>query len=74
LAAIIDNYGGGPVGAETLAISVGEGIDALEDFYEPYLIQQGYLQRTPRGRMVTESAYTHLGRKPKTDENQPFLL
>ncbi len=74
LAAIIDRYAGGPVGAETLAISVGEGIDALEDFYEPYLIQRGFLQRTPRGRMVTDLAYRHLGRKPSTDENQPFLL
>ena len=74
LAAIIDKYGGGPVGAETLAISVGEGIDALEDFYEPYLIQRGFLQRTPRGRMVTAAAYQHLGRKPASDGNQPFLL
>ncbi len=74
LSAIIDRYGGGPVGAETLAISVGEGIDALEDFYEPYLIQRGFLQRTPRGRMVTQLAYEHLGRKYKADGNQPFLL
>ncbi len=74
LAAIIDRYGGGPVGAETLAISIGEGIDALEDFYEPYLIQKGFLQRTPRGRTVTDLAYRHLGRKPDTNANQPFLL
>ncbi|RKX86147.1 MAG: Holliday junction branch migration DNA helicase RuvB [Spirochaetes bacterium] len=74
LAAIIDRYAGGPVGAETLAISVGEGIDALEDFYEPYLIQRGFLQRTPRGRMVTDLAYKHLGRKNHSNENQPFLL
>jgi Holliday junction DNA helicase RuvB len=74
LAAIIDRYGGGPVGAETLAISVGEGIDALEDFYEPYLIQKGFLQRTPRGRTVTDLAYRHLGRKPANDANQPFLI
>jgi len=74
LAAIIDRYAGGPVGAETLAISVGEGLDSLEDFYEPYLIQRGFLQRTPRGRMVTDMAYKHLGRKQFSNENQPFLL
>jgi Holliday junction DNA helicase RuvB len=61
LASIINNYGGGPVGAETLAISVGEALDTLEDYYEPYLIQTGLIQRTPRGRMVTDRAYAHLG-------------
>lgn len=61
LLSIIQNYGGGPVGAETLAISIGESIDTLEDYYEPYLIQCGLLQRTPRGRIVTEKAYKHLG-------------
>ncbi len=74
LEAIIDRYGGGPVGAETLAISIGEGIDALEDFYEPYLIQKGFLQRTPRGRAVTDLAYKHLGRKQISDEDQPLLF
>ena len=58
---IIDRYKGGPVGAETLAISIGESIETLEDYYEPYLIQAGLLQRTPRGRMVTNFAYGHLG-------------
>ena len=58
---IIERYGGGPVGAETLAISIGESVDTLEDYYEPYLIQAGLLQRTPRGRMVTSLAYGHLG-------------
>lgn len=72
LTAIIDNYGGGPVGAETLAISISEGIDTLEDFYEPYLIQKGFLARTPRGRVVTDLAHRHLGRKP--DANQPLLI
>jgi Holliday junction DNA helicase RuvB len=57
---IIERYSGGPVGAETLAISVGESVDTLEDFYEPYLVQAGLLQRTTRGRMVTELAYKHL--------------
>ncbi|MGP1586842.1 MAG: Holliday junction branch migration DNA helicase RuvB [Treponemataceae bacterium] len=61
LLSIMGNYGGGPVGAETLAISIGESIDTLEDYYEPYLIQCGLIQRTPRGRVVTEKAYTHLG-------------
>ena len=61
LKSIIINYSGGPVGAETLAISVGEALDTLEDYYEPYLIQAGLLQRTPRGRMATERAYAHLG-------------
>jgi len=72
LIAIIDNYGGGPVGAETLAISIGEGIDTLEDFYEPYLIQRGFLARTPRGRVVTDLAHKHLGRK--SGANQPLLI
>ncbi|MDR2313985.1 MAG: Holliday junction branch migration DNA helicase RuvB [Spirochaetaceae bacterium] len=57
---IIERYNGGPVGAETLAISVGETVDTLEDYYEPYLIQAGLLQRTPRGRIVTSLAYKHL--------------
>ncbi len=61
LLSIIQNFSGGPVGAETLAISIGESIDTLEDYYEPYLIQCGLLQRTPRGRMATEKAYRHLG-------------
>ena len=61
---IIERYDGGPVGAETLAISAGEAVESLEDFYEPYLIQQGFLKRTPRGRMVTDLAYSHLGLDP----------
>ncbi|GHV32472.1 hypothetical protein AGMMS4952_22870 [Spirochaetia bacterium] len=60
LTMIIKRYNGGPVGAETLAISMGEGVDTLEDYYEPYLIQAGLLQRTPRGRMATALAYEHL--------------
>jgi Holliday junction DNA helicase RuvB len=58
---IIERYQGGPVGAETLAISIGESVETLEDYYEPYLIQAGLLQRSPRGRMVTSLAYGHLG-------------
>lgn len=66
LLSIIKNFGGGPVGAESLAISVGESIDTLEDYYEPYLIQCGFMQRTPRGRIVTEKAYKHFGIDPNT--------
>lgn len=71
---IIERYGGGPVGAETLAISVGEAVDTLEDYYEPYLIQAGLLQRTPRGRMVTPLAYQHLNINRKNDGNEGLLF
>lgn len=77
LLSIINNFGGGPVGADTLAISIGEGQDTLEDYYEPYLIQCGLLQRTPRGRIVTEKAYKHLGLTPKEknfNEDQRLLF
>jgi Holliday junction DNA helicase RuvB len=71
---IIERYGGGPVGGETLAISVGEAVDTLEDYYEPYLIQSGLLQRTPRGRAVTALAYDHLKLARKDHENSGFLF
>lgn len=71
---IIERYNGGPVGAETLAISVGEAVDTLEDYYEPYLIQAGLLQRTPRGRMVTPLAYQHLNINRKNDGNEGLLF
>jgi Holliday junction DNA helicase RuvB len=71
---IIERYAGGPVGAETLAISVGEAVDTLEDYYEPYLIQAGLVQRTPRGRMVTGLAYTHLNLQRRSTENGPSLF
>ena len=61
LQSIIEHYGGGPVGLETLAATVGEEAVTLEDVYEPYLMQQGFLSRTPRGRCVTQKAYKHLG-------------
>lgn len=64
LKTIIEFYGGGPVGASTLSISVGEAIESLEDFYEPYLIQKGFLIRTPRGRCVTTKAYELLNLTP----------
>lgn len=62
LETIIAKYDGGPVGSETLAISISEAVDTLEDVYEPYLIQRGLLQRTARGRVATRLAYEHLGR------------
>ena len=75
LKVIIEHYNGGPVGAETLAISVGEAIESLEDFYEPYLIQRGFLKRTPRGRVATELAYKHLKIEgPKKNEDQGILF
>ena len=61
LLSIIQNYGGGPVGLDTLAATVGEEAVTLEDVYEPYLMQVGFLSRTPRGRCVTQRAYEHLG-------------
>ncbi len=64
LLAIIDNYQGGPVGVETLAALTAEERSTIEDFYEPYLMQMGLLERTPRGRKVTHKAYKHLGRPP----------
>ncbi len=60
LRAIIENYGGGPVGLDTLAATIGEEAVTLEDVYEPYLMQLGFLTRTPRGRCVTQKAYEHL--------------
>ncbi len=67
---IIEKYAGGPVGLSTLAIAVGEEPDTVEEVYEPYLIQEGYLMRTPRGRVATELAYQRLGlEKPKSAPN-----
>lgn len=74
LAAIIDNYKGGPVGVETLAALTAEERGTIEDFYEPYLMQIGLLERTPRGRKVTHKTYTHLGKKQGSDSSQPALL
>ena len=74
LRTIIERYNGGPVGAETLAISVGEAIETLEDFYEPYLIQRGFIKRTPRGRMATDMAYKHLSLHRADNENQDLLF
>jgi Holliday junction DNA helicase RuvB len=73
LSAIILKYGGGPVGAETLAVSTGESVETLEDYLEPYLIQSGFIMRTPRGRVATPLAYEHLGyRKSNENDGLPF--
>jgi Holliday junction DNA helicase RuvB len=61
LLAVMEKFGGGPVGVDNLAAAIGEERDTIEDVLEPYLIQQGYLKRTPRGRMATVSAYRHFG-------------
>ncbi|MCG8992815.1 Holliday junction branch migration DNA helicase RuvB [Laribacter hongkongensis] len=64
LAAVLEKFGGGPVGLDNVAAAIGESTDTIEDVIEPYLIQQGYLQRTPRGRMATALAWTHFGFVP----------
>nr|MBP8197511.1 Holliday junction branch migration DNA helicase RuvB [Chromatiaceae bacterium] len=64
LAAVIEKFDGGPVGVESLAAAIGEERGTIEDVLEPFLIQQGYLMRTPRGRMATQTAYLHLGIRP----------
>jgi Holliday junction DNA helicase RuvB len=61
LLAIMEKFSGGPVGLDNMAAAIGEEKDTIEDVLEPYLIQQGYLQRTPRGRIATDRAYLHFG-------------
>jgi Holliday junction DNA helicase RuvB len=67
LSAICERFSGGPVGLSTLAIAVGEESDTVEDVYEPYLLQRGFLMRTPRGRCATPHAYRHLGLEPPAE-------
>ncbi len=74
LEAIIDKFGGGPVGADTVAVAVSEQRDTLEDVYEPFLIKAGFLIRTPRGRVVTPQAYRHLGRPEPKPTASPELF
>jgi Holliday junction DNA helicase RuvB len=77
LSAIVERFGGGPVGLENVAAAIGEAPDTIEEVIEPYLIQQGYLQRTPRGRVATAAVYRHLGLhppRPSTPEAQPALF
>ncbi len=77
LLTMIDKFGGGPVGLDTLAASTGEDANTIEDVYEPYLLQLGFIQRTPRGRVCTPAAYAHLGRacpmESDADEQSSFL-
>jgi Holliday junction DNA helicase RuvB len=73
LEAIIVKFGGGPVGLGSLAVAVGEEPDTIEEVYEPYLIMEGFLNRTPQGRVATELSYKKLGLKPVTG-NQSQLL
>lgn len=74
LTTIIEKFSGGPVGVETIAAAVGEEKSTIEDVYEPYLIQEGYLQRTPRGRIATVQAYRHLGLTRTSGERQGELF
>jgi Holliday junction DNA helicase RuvB len=72
LKTIIDKFGGGPVGLDTLAAAIGEEKDTIEEIIEPFLLQQGYLSRTPRGRIATELAYSHFKRRKKPPSNDLF--
>lgn len=74
LTTIIDKFGGGPVGLETLAAAISEDKDTIEDVYEPFLLQQGFIQRTPRGREATVLAYEHLKRDPRRGPRQADLF
>jgi len=74
LLAIMDNYSGGPVGIKTLSALTGDEQSTIEDFFEPYLIQIGLIERTPKGRKATYKAYKHLDKKPKKSYNQKNLL
>ena len=76
LLTIIDKFAGGPVGLDTLAAAVGEERDTIEDVYEPFLIQEGFLARTPKGRVATALAYAHFGRRvgaPEPPAQQKLL-
>jgi Holliday junction DNA helicase RuvB len=74
LLALIERFDGGPAGIESLAASLGESRDTLEDIIEPYLIQQGFLERTPRGRVAGRKAYEHFGLKPPARPQAPDLF
>ena len=75
LTTVAVNFGGGPVGIETIAASLSEPRDAIEDIIEPYLLQQGFIQRTPRGRLLTPHAFRHLGLpEPQREPGAQFGL
>ena len=72
LKTIIDKFKGGPVGLSTIATAVSENTETIEEVYEPFLIQQGFIMRTPRGREVTDLAYKHLGREKERNQGELF--
>ena len=72
LTTIIDKFKGGPVGLTTIATAVGEQAGTIEEVYEPFLIKEGFIRRTPRGREATDIAYKHLGRTPAADSGSLF--
>jgi len=72
LSAIIDKFKGGPVGLTTIATAVGEQAGTIEEVYEPFLIKEGYLMRTPRGREATDLAFKHLGRVKSSNQGNFF--
>ena len=74
LKVVAENYGGGPVGVETISAAMSEARDSLEEVIEPYLLQQGFIQRTPRGRMLTKKSWHHLGLENPNLSEQPDLL
>jgi holliday junction DNA helicase RuvB len=74
LRSIIEKFEGGPVGINTIAAAVGEDASTIEEVYEPFLVQNGFLQRTPRGRVATPTAYRHFGYTPPTEANQQSLF
>jgi Holliday junction DNA helicase RuvB len=71
---IIDKFGGGPVGINSLSIAVSEDAGTIEEVYEPFLVQQGFIQRTPRGRIATRLAYAHFGRKPPASAQSRLII
>lgn len=74
LKVIVDLFDGGPVGLSTLGAALNEEVQTLEDIYEPYLIQQGFIERTPRGRKATKNAWLYLGKTPPPEKNDPWQL
>ena len=74
LRALVELFDGGPVGLSTLAAALNEDVQTIEDIYEPYLIQKGLLERTPRGRKATRNSYAYLGLEPSAAFRQLFLL